>query len=119
MRLRHDLVLVTWDDAGELALGWVQDNEINPKEMLVYSIGFLIKKTPNHIVLANTVEAAANTNQFQIPRKMIKSIEIIAKKGVFLTEHRGVQNTDATTDNRRDNGKMPGSDKTETGREST
>lgn len=87
---KHDLVLITWDDAGELALGWVQDSEIVPKELLVYSVGFLVKKTPKHIVLASTVgEPSANTNQFQIPRKMIKSIEIILKKGTqkdeFLT----------------------------------
>lgn len=87
---KHDLVLITWDDAGELALGWVQDSEIVPKELLAYSVGFLVKKTPKHVVLASTVgEPSANTNQFQIPRKMIKSIEIILKKGTqkdeFLT----------------------------------
>lgn len=82
MKLRHDLVLITWDDAGELALGWVQDSEVIPKELLAYSVGFLIKKTPKHVVLASTIgEPLANTNQFQIPRKMIKTIEIIQKRG--------------------------------------
>lgn len=98
---KHDLVLITWDDAGELALGWVQDSEIVPKELLAYSVGFLVKKTPKHVVLASTVgEPSANTNQFQIPRKMIKSIEIITKKGSPIE----------SPDDRRNPGKMPGSD---------
>jgi hypothetical protein len=110
---KHDLVLITWDDAGELALGWVQDSEIVPKELLAYSVGFLVKKTPKHVVLASTVgEPSANTNQFQIPRKMIKSIEIIVPKRAVFLDRRN-QNTDESPDDRRDPGKVPGSDNPE------
>ena len=82
MKLRHDLLLVTWDDAGELGLGWVQDSEVFPKEMLVHTIGFCLRKTKTHIVLASTVsEPYANHAQFQIPVKMVKKIDILGKKG--------------------------------------
>lgn len=98
---KHDLVLITWDDAGELALGWVQDSEIVPKELLAYSVGFLVKKTPKHVVLASTVgEPSANTNQFQIPRKMIKSIEIIVK-GASLRPKKGTQKDEFLTSTNR------------------
>ena len=82
MKLRHDLILVTWDDAGELGLGWIQDSEIQVKEMLVHTIGFCLKRTRSHIIIASTVsEPYANHAQFQIPVKMVKKVEIIAKKG--------------------------------------
>jgi hypothetical protein len=82
MRLRHDLVLITWDDAGELGLGWVMDSEVKPKQMLVHTIGFVIARTRSHIVISSTVsEPFANHAQFQIPRKMIQTQQIIGKRG--------------------------------------
>lgn len=85
MRLRHDLIQVTWDDAGELGAGWVQDHEIQPKEMIAITVGFLIAKTRTHLVIASTVgEFVANTAQFQIPRKMVKTVSTICKKGSEL-----------------------------------
>jgi hypothetical protein len=82
LKLRHDLVLITWDDAGELSLGWVQDHEIQPKEMLAVSIGLLAAKTPKHLVIVSTVgETESCCHQFQIPRRMVKHIQVIAKRG--------------------------------------
>ena len=85
MKLRHDLIHVVWDDAGELGAGWVQDHEIQPKEMIAITVGFLIARTKTHLVIASTIgETHANTAQFQIPRKMVKKVSVISKKGSEL-----------------------------------
>lgn len=73
-----DLVSVVWDDA-EADTGW--DKVSTPKEALVLTVGFLIKKTRKHIVIAGSVTTGEfNTNQrMQIPRAMIQSIEVLKK----------------------------------------
>jgi len=82
MRLRHDLVLVTWDDAAELNLGWQDESDVVAKPMLVRTVGFVVRKTPRHIIVASTVGDLIHCHaQFQIPRKMIVTIEIIGKRG--------------------------------------
>jgi hypothetical protein len=89
LKLRHDLIQVVWDDAGEVGAGWVQDHEIQPKAMIAISVGFLIAKTKTHLVIASTVgEHQANTAQFQIPRKMVKTIYTLFKKGSELESSR-------------------------------
>jgi hypothetical protein len=89
MKLRHDLIQVVWDDAGEVGAGWVQDHEIQPREMIAITVGFLIAKTKTHLVIASTVgEYLANTAQFQIPRKMIKTVSVLFKKGSELESSR-------------------------------
>jgi len=55
-------VLITWDDAGELGLGWVMDSEVKPKQMLVHTIGFVIARTRSHIVISSTVSEPHQTS---------------------------------------------------------
>jgi len=82
VKLRHDLVLVTWDDAAELNLGWMDESEVEARPMLVRTVGFLIRKTSQHVIVASTVGDLVHCHaQFQIPRKMIVSIETIGKRG--------------------------------------
>jgi len=82
MKLRHDLVLVTWDDAAELNLGWMEESEVVAKPMLVRTVGFVIRKTSKHIIVASTIGDHAHCHaQFQIPRAMVVTIETIGKRG--------------------------------------
>ena len=82
MKFSHDIVMVTWDDAGELGLGWQQDDQIKPSKQLARTIGFLLAKTREHLVIASTVDdAKASVHHFQIPRKMIQKLEIYGAKG--------------------------------------
>jgi hypothetical protein len=82
MKLRHDLVLVTWDDAAELSLGWMDEAELDPKLMIVRTCGFLVRKSKHHIIVASTVGDYAHCHaQFQIPRKMIQSIHVLGRRG--------------------------------------
>ena len=87
MKLRHDLLLVTWDDASSLPLGWQMDEEISPKQQIARTIGFCLAKTKAHLVLASTVDdERASTHHFQIPRKMILETQVIAKKGTDFAQ---------------------------------
>jgi hypothetical protein len=82
VRLRHDLVHILWDDAAELMLGWMDESEVEAKEMLVHTVGFLVRKTRKHIIVASTIGELVHCHaQFQIPRAMIRHITIIAKRG--------------------------------------
>ncbi len=74
----YDLVAVTWDDA-EVDAGWDKVGE--PKEALVLTVGFLVKKTRKHLVIAASVTTGEhNTNQrIQIPRGMLVSMETLRK----------------------------------------
>ena len=76
----YDLVAVIWDDA-EVDTGW--DKVGTPKEALVLSVGYLVKKTRKHVVLAGSITTGEyNTNnRMQIPKGMIKSIEVVKEKG--------------------------------------
>ena len=75
-------MLVTWDDAASLSLGWQQDEEIQPKQQLAHTLGFVLKRTKEHLVIASTVDdEKASNHHFQIPRKMILEQKVIAKRG--------------------------------------
>lgn len=76
----YDLVSVIWDDA-EVGSGWEAAED--PKEALVLTVGFLVKKTRKHVIIAGSITTGEhNTNQrIQIPKGMIKSIEVIKEKG--------------------------------------
>lgn len=75
-----DIVEVTWDDATELPAGWTDEvAEIEPA--LALSVGFLIKETKDHIILALDCDANGHHNgRSQIPRGMVKRIKVLRKK---------------------------------------
>jgi len=82
VKLRHDLVLVTWDDAGSVDAGWEDESALKSGPLLVYSIGFVAKRTRKEIFLATNVGADAHCHhQFRIPRKTIISTQVIGKRG--------------------------------------
>ncbi len=76
----YDIVAVVWDDA-EVDSGWDKVGE--PKESLALTVGFLIKKTRKHLVIAGSITSGEyNTNQrIQIPRGMVKELIVIKEKG--------------------------------------
>ena len=77
-----DLCEVWWDDATELESGWSDKvEEIRPAMAL--SVGFMVKETKDHIVLAlDTDENGHHNGRSQIPRGMVKKIKVLKKKDV-------------------------------------
>jgi hypothetical protein len=77
--MKYPIVLVVWDDATEID-GWSEgDDEIKP--CLVQSVGYLVRKTKHHIVLAQDIAPdGMQCGRGQIPRGMVKNIEVLKKK---------------------------------------
>lgn len=75
-----DLVECWWDDATDLEAGWTDKvEEIKPA--LALSVGFLVKETKDHIVLALDTDADGHHNgRSQIPKGMVKKIKVLKKK---------------------------------------
>lgn len=75
---KYDLIAVTWDDA-EADSGWDEPPK-TLEEKLVLTVGFKIKETKNHILIANTIDGTMSNGRLQIPKKMIKSVEVLKEK---------------------------------------
>lgn len=80
LKVRFDLMEVIWDDAATMAQGWEPAADIRLDEQICLTVGFLVKETEQHLMIASTVDAEGNTNgRFQIPRQMVKSQRVLRK----------------------------------------
>lgn len=81
MKRRFPIVEVIWHDATELD-GWKDGNEPeDPKPCPVLSVGYLVHKCKDYIVLAQDVAHDGDRcGRGQIPRAMIKTLRVIKKK---------------------------------------
>ena len=82
MKRIYPIVEVIWDDATEIK-GWREEHEDEElKPCLILSVGFLVKKTKTHIVLAQDLSHDRMRNgRSQIPMGMVKQIKTLRKKG--------------------------------------
>lgn len=77
--MNFDLVRLEWDDA-QTDTGWLDHGEIETGTALAITIGFLVKETAEHVVVASTVGEDGSTNgRIQIPKKMILKRRVIRK----------------------------------------
>ena len=75
------MVEVVWNDASELTSGWSAEIEEKDEPALALSVGFLIRDTKEHIVIAQDTDPAGHHNgRSQIPRGMVKSLKVLRKK---------------------------------------
>jgi len=76
----YDLVEVIWDDAQGLRHGWSSKEEkLEPS--IALSVGFLVKHTDDHILIAqDTDEEGSHNGRTQIPRGMVKRMRVLRKK---------------------------------------
>ena len=77
---KYDLILLCWNDASALSDGW--KDEIEPDEpKLALSVGFLLRETKEHIVIAQDLDPHGHHNgRSQIPKGMIKHRQVLRKK---------------------------------------
>ncbi len=74
-----DLVEIIWDDASELPAEWADEVE-KTEPPLALSVGFLVSKSKEHIVLAQDIDAHRHHNgRGQIPVGMVKRIKVLRK----------------------------------------
>lgn len=75
-----DMVEVVWNDAAALTDGWTAEIE-KDEPQLALSVGFLIRDTKEHIIIAQDLDAAGHHNgRSQIPKGMVKSMKVLRKK---------------------------------------
>lgn len=75
----YPMVEVWWDDASGLRHGWELDLEKIEMQM-VLSVGFIVKETDDHLILAQDVDSDGQHNgRSQIPKSMIKRITVLKK----------------------------------------
>ena len=77
----YPIVEIIWDDATELD-GWKElHEEEETKPCLILSVGFLVKQTKNHIVIAQDLSHDRMRNgRSQIPRGMVKQLKVLKRK---------------------------------------
>lgn len=74
-----DLVEVVWNDATELPGGWADEVE-PPEPALALSVGFLVHKDKDFLILAlDTDENGHHNGRSQIPKGMVKSMKVLRK----------------------------------------
>jgi hypothetical protein len=77
--LKYTLAEIQWDDAAT-DHGWQQPDEIEPHVEMALTVGFVVKETADHVVIASTVGEDGSCNgRIQIPKKMIRKRRIIRK----------------------------------------
>jgi hypothetical protein len=75
----YPLCEVIWDDAAGLRHGWL-DKAGPLVPQLALSVGFLIKETEDHIVIAQDTDAEGGHNgRSQVPKGMVKHIKVLRK----------------------------------------
>jgi len=76
----YPMVEVVWDDAAGLRHGWLYKSDpVVPQ--LALSVGFLIKDSDDHIIIATDTDGDGSHNgRTQIPRGMIKTMKVLRKK---------------------------------------
>jgi len=78
-KAHYPIVLVTWDDATNLDLGWSKGKP-DPTPHIMFSVGFLLNETDGHLILAMDTDSDGSHNtQGQIPKGMVKSVKILKK----------------------------------------
>ncbi len=80
MKVKHDLVLVEWDDACNDS-AWMPVNSVL-KPFPCITVGFLIHDEPSFIQVASTLglgDTSEVSSRFTIPRGCIRKIKVLRK----------------------------------------
>ena len=77
--MTYPLVEISWDDAAT-SHGWEAAEDLETEAEIATTIGFLVKETSDHVVIASTIDANGNNNgRIQIPKRMIRKRRVIRK----------------------------------------
>lgn len=71
---KYEPILVIWDDA-EVSNDWeIQSEGDQLTEALVETLGFLVKETDKHLLIASTLSGEHTNARTKIPKGMVKAI---------------------------------------------
>lgn len=77
MKYHKPLVELVWFDA-ETTHGWETDEEVNSENVPIITVGFLIKKTEDLIVIASSIDKETgnqSNGRIKVPIGMVQSIK--------------------------------------------
>lgn len=70
-KYKYKLYEIIWDDA-QTDDGWDEPPE-DLKPAVAVTVGFVVRETKNHILIASTYDESHTNGRLQIPKKMIIS----------------------------------------------
>ena len=70
-KFKYPLFHIEWDDA-TTDNGWEEVPE-NLEPSLAITVGFLVRETKDHLLIASTYDETHTNARLQIPKKLIKS----------------------------------------------
>lgn len=74
-----DMVELWWHDASDMEAGWASEIK-KPEPAIALSVGFLILKNKDHVVIAlDTDELGHHNGRSQIPVGMVKKMTVLRK----------------------------------------
>ena len=73
---KYPLIEITWDDA-EVTNHWETTAETIVTDAMVTTVGFLVKETDTHLVIASTYADDLTNARIQIPKAMVKTRKTI------------------------------------------
>ena len=77
LKFPFPIVQILWHDACT-TYGWEAHDEVDLNEELCTTIGFLIARGPETIVIASSIDDTNNNSRIKIPVGMIKTIKELA-----------------------------------------
>ena len=76
--MRYPIVEIVWDDAAGHDDMWL--DKVVTKPELIISVGFLLLKSKDYIVIAQDLDEDGKHNgRSQIPRGMVRKIKVLRK----------------------------------------
>lgn len=74
--MKYPLAVVEWEDAAH-EFGWQEGVIPEPKTVIVRSVGYVIKRTKKHILLAQSIAEDNHAQTLQIPKGMVIKVKNI------------------------------------------
>lgn len=75
LTFKYPLVYIEWDDA-EADNGW-EEAPVDLKEAIAITVGFLVRETEKHLLIASSYDNHHTNGRLQIPRGMVKSMKVL------------------------------------------
>jgi len=91
LKFPFPVVQVIWHDACT-TYGWEAHDEVDVNEELCTTIGFLVARGPETIVVASSIDLTNNNSRIKIPVGMVKTInelQVAIKKAKEVKQDEG------------------------------
>lgn len=71
-------VLVAWDDAAH-QFGWLDGEEVEVQDSIVHTVGWLLKRTDQMLIIGQSLTGGGHAQTLQIPAGMVRSVTFLGE----------------------------------------